>query len=135
MSVTSRLRTSEFISPALRTVRTMLLLPLFVKIIWAFLLRILSRPFGRNEAWASLLEVFHPKSVSEERSLISQRESYRAAWHRTWQEQNVDFVLTVPHALPPMPRGGSATATLVSAEYAFLHNIVSDVPFLACCCI
>ncbi|EMD31870.1 hypothetical protein CERSUDRAFT_119146 [Gelatoporia subvermispora B] len=124
VSVTSRLRTSEFISPALRTVRTMLLFPLFVKIIWAFLLRILSRPFGRNEAWASLLEGFHPKTVSEERNLISQRESYRAAWHRAWQEQNIDFVLTVPHALPPMPRGGSATATLVSAEYAFLHNVL-----------
>ena len=97
-SVMAPLRAGEFISPALRTVRTILRLPLWLKKVHATLLRWLSRPRGRNNAWASLLEVFHPKSTLEERRLVVEREAYKAAWHEAWNREGLDFVLTVPHA-------------------------------------
>ena len=130
-SVMAPLRAGEFISPALRTVRTILRLPLWLKKVHATLLRWLSRPRGRNNAWASLLEVFHPKSTLEERRLVVEREAYRAAWHEAWNREGLDFVLTVPHALPAVPTDPRASdrATLVSANYAFLYNVVRRLRF------
>ena len=123
----NRLRTGEYISPALRTVRLILRLPLWLKRFQARCLRWFSRPWGRNDAWAALLEVMHPKTTLAERELVVQREAYRAAWHEAWRREGLDFVLTPPHALPAMPVAPSAsdTATLVSANYAFLYNVVS----------
>ncbi|OBZ77774.1 Fatty-acid amide hydrolase 1 [Grifola frondosa] len=124
--VTDPLRTFESISPAIRTVRFMLRLPLFEKKLAAMLLRWFSRPLGRNDAWAGLFEVLHSKSAAEERRLIVQREEHKAAWHAAMREQGLDFILTVPHALPPVPKEKTASnrATLVSANYAFLYNIL-----------
>ena len=121
-----RLRTGEHISPALRTVRLILRLPRWLKRLQATLLRWLSRPRGRNDAWAALLEVFHPKSAREERELVVRREAYRAAWHGAWRAEGLDLVLTAPHALPAMPAAPKASdkATLVSANYGFLYNVV-----------
>ncbi len=120
------LRAGEHISPAIRTVRTILRLPLWFKKLHATFLRWFSRPRGRNDAWASLLEVFHPKTAFQERKLVVQREAYRAAWHEAWRTEGLDFVLTVPHALPAVPTDPKASdkATLVSANYAFLYNVV-----------
>ena len=128
-SVTGPLRTGEFISPALRTVRLILRLPLWLKKLQATFLRWFSRPRGRNDAWASLIEAFHPKSALDERKLVVARETYKAAWHAAWKREGLDFVLTVPHALPAVPRDPRASdrATLVSADYAFLFNIVRDL--------
>ncbi|TFK90340.1 amidase signature enzyme [Polyporus arcularius HHB13444] len=125
-SVMAPLRAGEHISPAVRTVRTILRLPLWLKKLHAKLLRWLSRPLGRNDAWASLLEVFHPKSALEERRLVVEREAYRATWHEAWNREGLDFVLTVPHALPAVPTDPKASdrATLVSANYAFLYNVL-----------
>lgn len=106
-SIVAPLRTFESLGPAVSTVRTLLQLPHFLKRFYAWILRTFSRPFGRNEAWASLVEGFHPKSASEQWKLTIEREEYRAAWHRAMRDQGVDFVLTVPHALPPMPKGAS----------------------------
>lgn len=104
-SVVEPLRTFETLGPAISTVRTMLQTPLFIKELYAWTLRTFSRPSGRNETWASLLEGFHSKTASEQRKLTVQREEYRAAWHEAMREQEVDFVLTVPYALPGMPKG------------------------------
>ena len=111
----NRLRTGEYISPALRTVRLILRLPLWLKRFQARCLRWFSRPWGRNDAWAALLEVMHPKTTLAERELIVQREAYRAAWHEAWYAEGLEFVLTVPHALPAVPRDlrASDRATLV----------------------
>ena len=125
-SVTDPLRSGEYISPALRTVRLILRLPLWLKKFQATLLRWFSRPWGRNDAWASLIEVFDPRTALEERKLIVEREAYKAAWHEAWKREGLDFVLTAPHALPAVPRDPKASdkATLVSANYAFLYNTV-----------
>lgn len=41
------------------------------------------------------------------------------------RKQGIDLVLLPIFALPPVPMGGSGTATLIAANYAFLFNIVS----------
>lgn len=119
-------RLGEFVNPALLTVRLMLRLPLWLKRFNATLLRWFSRPWRRNDAWASLLEVFHPRTAYEERRLTIERDAYRAAWHDAWQSAGLDLLLTVPHALPAISREPVASdkATLVSANYAFLYNVV-----------
>ncbi|KAI0372038.1 amidase signature enzyme [Pilatotrama ljubarskyi] len=119
-------RLGEYINPALLTVRFMLRLPLWLKKLNAAFLRWFSRPWGRNDAWASLLEIFHPRTALEERRLIVERDAYRAAWHEAWRREGLDLLLTVPHALPAIPKEPVASdkATLVSANYAFLYNVL-----------
>ena len=58
------------------------------------------------------------------------RDAYRESWRHAMKKQEVDFILTVSHALPPMPHGGTGIATLLSANYAFLFNIVRVQFFL-----
>lgn len=74
---------------------------------------------------SDFLEIMNTKSVLEERELVVQRDEYRASWHRAWAEEELDFVLTVPHALPGMEHGGTDKATLMSAGYTFIFNLVS----------
>jgi hypothetical protein len=64
--------------------------------------------------------------VIEERRLVEQRDNYRAEWHKKLTEEGVDFVLTVPHALPALQNGGSERTTLMSAGYTFIFNLVSN---------
>ncbi|KAH9941326.1 amidase signature enzyme [Epithele typhae] len=120
------LRTGESISPALRTVRTILRLPLWLKRLQASFLRWWSTPKGRNDAWADLLACFHPRSALEEHGLVLQRDAYRARWHDAWRREGLDFVLTPVHALPAMPIEPEVSdkATLVSANYSFLYNVL-----------
>ncbi|KAH9896951.1 amidase signature enzyme [Cubamyces lactineus] len=116
----------EFVSPALLTVRLILRLPLWFKKLQATFLRWFSRPWGRNDSWASLVEIFHPRTALEERKLIVERAAYRQAWHDAWHREGFDLVLTVPHALPAIPKEpeASSKATLVAANYAFLYNVL-----------
>jgi hypothetical protein len=93
-------------------------------------IRWFSRPTGRNDAFADLLPCIHAQTVQQERALRAQREQYKAAWKQAMKKQEIDFVLTHVHALSPMPKNGSGTATLVSANYAFLFNVVSFNSFI-----
>ena len=106
--------------------RLILRLPLWFKKLQAAFLRWFSRPWGRNDSWASLVEIFHPRTALEERKLIVERDAYRQAWHDAWHRDGLDLLLTVPHALPAMPKDPetSSKATLVAANYAFLYNVV-----------
>ncbi|KAH9835238.1 amidase signature enzyme [Rhodofomes roseus] len=117
-------RPGETMNGAQRSVQLMLSLPLWAKKFLASMYRLLSRPEGRNEAWATLLETIHPMTIAEEHVQTVAREAFKEAWHKAWRDQGIDFVLTVPHAIPPVPRGGTGTATLVSASYCFLFNIL-----------
>lgn len=126
VTITDQRRLGEYVGPALRTVQLMLALPRFLKRLNAWFLRWWSHPKGRNDGWANLLAVFHPSSGLEQRRLVERREEYKAAWHEAWRAADLDFMLTVPHALPVLPKepSASAQATLVSANYAFLYNVV-----------
>jgi len=65
----------------------------------------------------------------EERQLVHQRDLYRAKWHRQLIEEGIDFILTVPYALPALENGGSERATLMSAGYTFIFSLVRHFSF------
>jgi hypothetical protein len=108
----------ETLNPPLKGTIGLLALPRFVKSIMAYFSRA-TDPF-----YASLLEVMHPKTVVEERALVARRDDFRAAWHDRWTEENLDFVITVPHPLPALENGTGERASLMSAGYTFLFNMV-----------
>ncbi|GJE86634.1 amidase signature enzyme [Phanerochaete sordida] len=126
-SVAASLSSGERINGAVKTLLLAAKLPLILKRFVANCLRWFSSPSGRNDAYASLLECLHPCTISEERALAVRLEEYRGRWTQYMTEQGIDFVLTVPHSLPPMPRGGTDIATLLPASYCFLFNIL-DLP-------
>jgi len=93
--------------------------PLFIKKIYAFVIRYIYR----DPLTADLISSFHEKSVSDTYKLVSKREAYRARWFDAWKEQGIDFLLTVPNACPAIPRGGMKTS-ITSVGYTFLFNIL-----------
>ncbi|CAL1709136.1 unnamed protein product [Somion occarium] len=123
-TIAAPLSPSESLSDPMMEFRRILKMPLFAKRLMASLLRMLSRPAGRNDAFAALSEVLHPMSVAEERALVLKREEQKAAWTKAFKDQGVDFILTIAHPLPPVLRGKSGTATLLSASSAFLFNVL-----------
>ncbi len=64
------------------------------------------------------------KTIVEERELILQRETLRDQWHQQWNSQGLDFVLTVTHPFPALANGDGVKASLMSASYTFLFNLV-----------
>ncbi|KAJ6571536.1 amidase signature domain-containing protein [Mycena capillaripes] len=116
--IASAPRPSEPLNPPLLSTLSLLSLPRLFKSLLAFLHRH-TDPF-----YASLLRVMYPKSVVEERELIVQRDEARAAWFERWERERVDFVLTVPHPLPALENGTGEKASLMSATYTFLWNIL-----------
>ncbi|KAF8996224.1 amidase signature domain-containing protein [Cyathus striatus] len=73
---------------------------------------------------ATLINVMHRKSVREERALVFEREKQKATWHDKWTEQGLDFVLTVPVALPAFEHGASEKTTLMCAAYNLIFNLL-----------
>ena len=123
-SVGAPLSPSETISPAIASLLTAARFPLFFKRAVASYIRWASTPPGRNDNYATVLECMHPQSVAQERELTLQLQDYRTRFVGAMRNQGIDFILTVPQSLPPMPKGGTATATLLAASYGFLYNIV-----------
>lgn len=124
---------TESTSPPTQHLLTLLRLPKLVKSLLSRILRsrVLSFLFRfgspPDPLSADLYSILHEKTVLEERKLVEQRDNYRAEWHKKWIEEGIDFVLTVPHALPALPNGGSERATLMSAGYTFIFSLVCDL--------
>lgn len=108
----------ETLNPPLKGTIGLLALPRFIKNVMAWFNRA-TDPF-----YANLLEVMYPKTVVQERDLVARRDEFRAEWHERWTEENLDFVLTVPHPLPALENGTGERASLMSAGYTFLFNMV-----------
>ncbi len=98
----------------------MLRLPLFVKRIYAWYIR----HIRGDEIYAGLVETCHQKDVVEYFGLIAQREGYRERWFDFMNDEKLDFVLTVPNALPAVPHDGM-TEGFKTCGYTFLFNLVS----------
>ena len=79
---------------------------------------------------SQLYGIMHSKTAVQDRELIVARDLYRAEWHKKWTEEGLDFVLTVPHAFPALENGTSKQATLMSAGYTLIFNVVSFFFFL-----
>lgn len=115
------MRKGEKLDPVLLGIKSLLAMPRWLK---RFLATV-TRKLTGDEVWASMLETLHVKSPAEERSLVVSRDEYRAQWHKAWEAEELDFVLTVPHPFPAIPAGTAEKVTLVSCSYMMIFNIVS----------
>ena len=61
--------------------------------------------------------------MAEHFALVAERESYRAKFHEAWNQSGVDFLVTVPNAMPALPLGGMRNS-IGSVGYTFLFNMV-----------
>lgn len=99
---------------------TMFGMPRWVKRIYTWYLRYVKR----DEVYAGLVEGWHERNVVEYWPLVAQREDYRRRWFEMWQREELDFVLTVPNALPAVPHDGMKEG-FKACGYTFLFNLVS----------
>ncbi|KAJ7096609.1 amidase signature domain-containing protein [Mycena belliarum] len=108
----------ETLNPPLKGTIDLLALPRFMKNIIGYFKRA-TDPF-----YATLVKTMHPKTVLEERDLVARRDQFRAEWHERWTEEHLDFVILVPHPLPALENGTGERASLISAGYTFLFNLL-----------
>ncbi|KAF8842043.1 amidase signature enzyme [Paxillus ammoniavirescens] len=110
--------------PAFRALR----LPRFIMKIYAWYVRYVRR----DPIYAGLVDNFYEKSVAEYYALIARREDYRARWFKVWRgtevegalgDEGVDFILTVPNALPAVPHKGMRHGWK-ACGYTFLFNLL-----------
>ncbi|PPR03890.1 hypothetical protein CVT24_008121 [Panaeolus cyanescens] len=98
----------------------MIRLPSFLRYIYTLWVRYIKR----EETYAGLLDVWHPKSVAEYWPWVGRRDTYRARWFEWWnKEAKLDFLLTVPNALPAVPHNGMKNG-FTSCNYTFLFSIL-----------
>ncbi|KAI0076500.1 amidase signature enzyme [Panus rudis PR-1116 ss-1] len=116
---TKPIRPGEFNEPGVETALRGLRYPKFLKKLYAWYLRYIRR----DEVYAGLVEGWHEKSVEEYYGLVAQREAYRSKWFDMWNEEKLDFVLTVPNALPAVPHGGMNKG-FKTCGYTFLFNVL-----------
>ncbi|KAI6045330.1 amidase signature enzyme [Pisolithus marmoratus] len=128
----------KFLSKPIRTFETIpagivralraLKLPRFVMKIYAWYLRYIRR----DPVYAGLVENFHKKTVEEYYTVVGQRDDYRVRWFTVWRgvqardssgDTGVDFILTVPNALPAVPQGGMRHGWK-ACGYAVLFNLL-----------
>ena len=94
-------------------------LPSFLRKLYTLYVRYIKH----DEIYAGLLDGWHAKPVVDFWPLIAKREEYKAQWLAFWQESKLDFVLTVPNALPAVPHGGMKNG-FSSCGYTLLFNLV-----------
>ncbi|KAI0938807.1 hypothetical protein AcV5_000409 [Taiwanofungus camphoratus] len=116
---TKPIRTGESNDPGMVESGRMFRTPRFIKRLYAWYLR----HIRGDETYAGLVENWHEKTMPEYLALVSQREAYRERWFDFMQDQALDFVLTVPNALPAVPHGGMK-AGWKACGYTFLFNLL-----------
>ncbi|KAJ3478796.1 hypothetical protein NLI96_g9508 [Meripilus lineatus] len=117
--VSRPIRTGEWNDPGMVEAFRMLRVPMFIRKFYAWYLR---RIRG-DEIYAGLVETFHEKTLVQYYDLIAQREGYREKWFDFIKEENLDFILTVPNALPAVPHDGMKEG-FKSCGYTFLFNVL-----------
>lgn len=94
-------------------------LPRWVKFLhWAFV-----KYLKRDEIWAALIKDWSPTSSVDQWKLVSKRERIRAEWDKFWNENELDFIVSVPNSLPAIPHGGGGNA-FVNCSYTLVWNLV-----------
>jgi hypothetical protein len=112
-------RAFERNDPGMQQVMRMLALPNWIRRIYVWFTRYIKG----DEIYAGLIETCYEKRVSEYWPLIAQREDYKRRWFEMWNKEDLDFVLTVPNALPAVPHGGMKDG-FKACGYTFLFNLV-----------
>ncbi|PPQ94405.1 hypothetical protein CVT25_002493 [Psilocybe cyanescens] len=118
-TATAPMSSFEYNDPGMVQAMRMFRLPSFLRRLYIMYVRYIKR----DEVYAGLLEGWHEKTVVDFWPLVAKREAYKAKWWRFWGEQELDFVLTVPNALPAVPHGGMKNG-FSSCGYTFLFNLL-----------
>ncbi|KAK0203926.1 amidase signature enzyme [Desarmillaria ectypa] len=105
--------------PGVRQARIMFSLPHWMRRLYVWYLRYLRG----DKIYAGLVERCYEKSITEYWLLVAQREAYRRRWFDMWNKHDLDFLLTVPNALPAVPHGGMKEG-FKSCGYTFLFNLL-----------
>lgn len=118
--INSQLAPSESLTSALAAVSSLVATPLLIKQALAYF------KSSSDPLVASLLPKMHKKSIHQERCLVKERDRIKREW---WEFLNkdgeeVDLILTPPMPLPAFKNGQGDKASLMSAGYCFLWNIV-----------
>ncbi|THU96218.1 amidase signature enzyme [Dendrothele bispora CBS 962.96] len=116
--IRNQLSPSESLNPALQSIIDLLKLPRWFKSLVSWFTR------KTDPIYSNLVNIFHSKSIREERDLVMQRDTFKAEWHEQWMKQGLDFVLTVPAPIPAMRREHVLQASLMSCSYLFLFNVL-----------
>ena len=119
------LRKGESINEAMVNGNFLQSLPNFVRKGMSWALRNYSSPPGRNDDWAGLLDGFGMcSSIDEERTLFAKKDIYLEEWHKSLNNNSLDFVLTLPFPTPAFPKNSTAKVTFMSASGCFMYNFV-----------
>jgi len=94
---------------------------------WAFV-----KYLKRDEIWAALIKGWSPISSADQWKLVSKREVIRAEWHKFWDENELDFIICVPNALPAVPHGGIKNE-FTNCSYTLIWNLVYLSPLATSC--
>ncbi|PCH45079.1 acetamidase [Wolfiporia cocos MD-104 SS10] len=113
------MRTGEFNDPGVKEAISMFRAPRLYKRLYAWYLR----HIRRDELYAQLVENWYAKTMPEFLALVAQREAYRERWFEFVRDQGLDFILTVPNALPAVPHGGMREGWK-ACGYTFLWNLL-----------
>jgi hypothetical protein len=116
---TAPIRAFESNDPGMVQAMRMFRLPALLRRLYTWYVRYVRR----DEVYAGILEGWHAKRVVEFWPLVAQREAYKGKWFEFWKAAELDFVLTVPNALPAVPHGGMKNG-FSSCGYSFLFNVV-----------
>ncbi|OSX63279.1 hypothetical protein POSPLADRAFT_1055337 [Postia placenta MAD-698-R-SB12] len=113
------MRTGEYQDPGVEQALAMFRAPRFIKRLYAWYIR----RVRRDPQYAALIEEWFDKTVPQYLGLVARREAYRARWHEFWQNEGLDFVVTVPNAHPAVPNGGMLEGWK-SCTYTVLFNLL-----------
>ncbi|KAG6899713.1 hypothetical protein C0993_007640 [Termitomyces sp. T159_Od127] len=94
-------------------------LPRWIKRLYIWYVRYIKR----DEIYAGILDGFHERNVYDYWPLVARREDYRRRWFEMFQEEKLDYVLTVPHSLPAVPHNGMKDG-VKSFGYTLLFNLL-----------
>ncbi|TFK41766.1 amidase signature domain-containing protein [Crucibulum laeve] len=118
-TATGPIRTFESNDPGVVEAMRMFRIPNFLRKLYAIYIRYVKR----DPLYADLIAGWEEKTIAEYWALVAQREAYKARWFEYMQEEKLDFVLTVPNALPAIRHGGMKDGWK-SCGYSFLFNIL-----------
>ncbi|KAL0576127.1 hypothetical protein V5O48_005845 [Marasmius crinis-equi] len=118
--ITGPIRFGEWCDAGVQQLRRWFVLPWFLKKMYVWY----TRYIRRDEIYAGLLEgVMSERKITEYWPIIARRNAYRQAWFNMWNKEKLDFVLSVPNALPAAPHKGMKMGAQ-ACGYAVLFNML-----------
>ncbi|KAF9256401.1 amidase signature enzyme [Marasmius fiardii PR-910] len=120
--ITGPIRLGEWCDSGIRQIRKWFSAPWILKKLYIWY----TRYIRRDEIYAGLLEgVMSERKITEYWPVIARREAYRREWFNMMNKEELDFVLSVPNALPAVPHDGMKMG-VQGVGYAVLFNMLDQ---------